>query len=271
MFVDWDGFGEPQVSYRSEMLYREEAAEQWLRGMPVRPESRVDSCSSRGRPASRRMSMQDDRYMGRPVSRQQQHPPHHREAGRRMSMQDDRYTGRPASRQQHHHHQRPPVPARSPRRIQAPPPRPGSSRAANVQVEYHASTPSRARYISGYDPQSTFRYDYDGHVMHVHRSPTRPSHPARPHTENSTRTSESSAFSAYYAFDAQAYDTQTPVIVVDDVYEAMNDVVEKELPVLPREKKKRKKVTGFMRVVLGRLEGGGWLGPKGKFGRERSG
>jgi hypothetical protein len=145
--------------------------------------------------------------------------------------------------------------------------------------------------MSGYDSDSDDGYDYDTRVVHVPQRPaTRQSYVSRPRSCSSA--SSSSAGEQYYELDAgqtvvctkemPAYDTLTPVIVIDsgggvgmgdsektpvivnEGFETPITIignVEKELPGLPDEGiNKRKKVKGFVRVVLGRLEG--------KFARE---
>ena len=170
VFVDWDGYGQPQVSYRAEVMYREEAAERWARGMPAwgvdaRGGGGGGGGCRRADSRARRMSLQDDRYAARPMSRQLQHqhhqfqpPPfqhgyHHQ---RRMSLEADRYAARPSSARQHQQlffQPRPPVPARSPHRKQIPA-RPGSSRGgAGAMVPFGpAPRPSSSRAMVPFGP-----------------------------------------------------------------------------------------------------------------------
>jgi hypothetical protein len=93
--------------------------------------------------------------------------------------------------------------------------------------------------VRGYDPDTEYDYDYNGQVVHVHRSPTQ---------------SSASRYSEYYKVDADTYTSTSPIKVVD-----------KELPDLPRaslthEAKKRDKVVAFVKGLLRKLDGMGVLG-----------
>jgi hypothetical protein len=348
VFVDWDGYGAPQISYRAEMLYREEAAERWARGVPAWAESRVDSadCCRHAASRARRMSLQDDGYAARPVSRHQQQQfqqPSHRD--RRMSLGADHYSARPSSarQQQLFFQPGPPVQARSPHRKQVPSrpqssrgvtvpfgpaPRPKSSRHSMVQFaearpnssrpnssrgpaspfvpqrpssshgRYHAPKSTRSLYVSAYDDDSesdSDGYEYDNRMVHVPQRPATRQSYAAPQRSYSSASSSSSTAVATPCFELEAavvcaedmcakempaYDTLTPVIVVDAginsgiiglgdsektpviVNEGFDTPItiignmEKDLPLLPEEGlNKRTKVKGFVKVVLGRLEG----------------
>jgi hypothetical protein len=93
--------------------------------------------------------------------------------------------------------------------------------------------------VHGYDPDTDFDYDYNGQIVHVHRSPTQ---------------SSASWYSEYYKVDADTYTSTGPIKVVD-----------KELPDLPRASlthvtKKRDKVVIFVKALLKKLDGMGVLG-----------
>jgi hypothetical protein len=81
--------------------------------------------------------------------------------------------------------------------------------------------------VEGFDEDTGFAYDYDGNCFHVHRS--RPS-------------SVESQYSEYYQLDATAYSPTTALLVV-----------EKDLPALPSERRRRDKVVGFIDRVLKKL------------------
>lgn len=85
---------------------------------------------------------------------------------------------------------------------------------------------SQRLYVEGFDPDTGFQYDYDGKTMHVHKDGSRPS----------------SRHSDYYALDAENFDSNAPVLVVD-----------KDLPSIPQERKRRDKVVNFIIKVFKRL------------------
>ncbi|KAF1937617.1 hypothetical protein EJ02DRAFT_476179 [Clathrospora elynae] len=80
--------------------------------------------------------------------------------------------------------------------------------ADGFSVSYHPSRPSRSTpattypaYISGRDAATQMQYDYDGRVVHVHRS--------------GSVGSKASRVSDYYVVDAEAYSATTPFHVMD--------------------------------------------------------
>lgn len=103
----------------------------------------------------------------------------------------------------------------------------------DLSVDYNP-THNTAR---GYDPATSFTYDYNWQIVHVHRSPTQSSH------SNAIRYSE------YYNVPAETYSATASVTLVD-----------KELPALARaslthETTKRGKVVAFVKDLLHKLDG----------------
>jgi hypothetical protein len=162
------------------------------------------------------------------------------------------------------------------------PQRPSSSHG-----RYHAPKSTRSRYVSAYDDDSesdSDGYEYDNRMVHVPQRPATRQSYAAPQRSYSSASSSSSTAVATPCFELEAavvcakdmcakempaYDTLTPVIVVDAgintpviVNEGFDTPItiignmEKDLPLLPEEGlNKRTKVKGFVKVVLGRLEG----------------
>ncbi|KAF1962427.1 hypothetical protein CC80DRAFT_588967 [Byssothecium circinans] len=132
--------------------------------------------------------------------------------------------------------------------------------------------------VAGIDPETGFEYDYDGRVMHIHRgrgresvavqnpytgyslheytpyfpgalhnTHTQTAHPtpAQTHTRPPSP-SPSSVFSEYITLDAQTYNDG-------------HDLAITEATTHPQEENKRKKVAKFVKTVVGKLEGLGWM------------
>jgi hypothetical protein len=106
-------------------------------------------------------------------------------------------------------------------------PRPFSTN--NLQVHYNTATNT----VHGHDPSTAFAYDYNGRIVHVHREAARPS----------------SQVSEYYHVPVETYRAGAELEIVD-----------KALPRLAEESKKREKAVRFVQKVLWRLDGLGILG-----------
>ena len=92
----------------------------------------------------------------------------------------------------------------------------------------------RRPYITGYDQMTRFRYDYDGHIFHAHRSPS-----------NSISSPRWSAHSDYFGGDVDEYDPQAELRVED------KDL----LSLSAGEGRKRHSVGRFVEKVLFKLSG----------------
>ena len=96
----------------------------------------------------------------------------------------------------------------------------------------------RRPYITGYDQMTSFRYDYDGHIFHAHRSPS-----------NSISSVRWSKHSDYFGGDVDEYDPQAELRIED-----------KELLSLSAgEGRKRYSLGRFVEKVLFKLNGLGLM------------
>ncbi|KAH6621890.1 hypothetical protein C7974DRAFT_414572 [Boeremia exigua] len=138
---------------------------------------------------------------------------------------------------------------------------PPTSRSSTPSQASPTPTPRRA-YIRGHDPPTNYTYTYDGRTMHIHRSPT----PSRP----LSRTSE------YFDIAAGSYDSpnvsQNPARAPSKT-KSRAGPSGKPLPPLPRapgcddlpepprgDAARRRRVLGFVRKLLGRLDQMGVMG-----------
>lgn len=95
--------------------------------------------------------------------------------------------------------------------------------------------------VTGTDRVTGFEYDYNGRIVHVHRDNSRPTTRAG---RGYAQSDAASTISEYYALDADNYETGIDILVREE--EATGG-----------EKKKRKKVTQFIKRLVNRFDSGG--------------
>lgn len=233
LLVDWDGNGVPQVSYRN---HQQEAPIAPLPGLsqtaPYQPPPRQIPLANAPRQTQRSLQRSSVSYphsprpppINVPKSRSTATTSQTSPSYRKDSVLSSQSTKPPPPAPNDplkafpHEIHRKPVPSKT--TITAP---------DGLIVTYHRprpSSPAQTR-VSGYDPSTTFSYNYNGHTMHMHRGST----------------SRSSQCSEYYAVDAAEYSPSHPVRIADTE------------PATFRVHKKREVVGAFVKRVLGRLEG----------------
>jgi hypothetical protein len=266
MIVDWDGTGQPIVSYRKTEPEEVPAAVQTRAPAPLRTASQTRVPSRvPSRPASSRIPVQGRQdpsaYKRKPLPavpsvsdsmrelRQPSSIPSQAKHSRYdsvVSQARGQSTSKPLPPQPQAYTQPPrqPQPPTQP----APPPQPpnpnkyttadgftATYRPPRFSASLNAQKPG---YVRGYDAPTEFEYGYDGNVLHVHRSSL----------------SKRSDHSDYYAVDVEAYAPNAKLDVA--VPEKMGE----------KEKGKHGSVVRFLERVLGKLEA---LGLMGKLRAER--
>jgi hypothetical protein len=116
----------------------------------------------------------------------------------------------------------------------------------------HAIGADRPAYIKGYDASTRCEYDYNGRILHVHRSPS--SHPSYSLSDTNAHTSQPSIISEYYAVDVEKYNAHADVRVQD------KEVVPTPVATPVERGRKRRSVVRFVEKVLWRLAGFGLMG-----------
>lgn len=212
MFVDWDGNGNPIVSYRNQRQAQAQAPQ------PVTIDGYKVVWYENSRPTPSHAPCPIEKKM----SRTHLNP--------RPAPSPPRVTRKIIHRK--------PVPGQAPVKTRrkhsssiCSSPRARSRGISKPKIQKVTSVKNRpghdGLYVKGYDKDTGFSYDYDGRVIHIHKDSRRPS----------------SNYSDYYALDAERYSADDPFVVVD-----------KDLPPLPRERRRREKLVGFIGMIMKKLK-----------------
>lgn len=215
MFVDWDGSGEPQITYRNR------STEEQTQKLSMSSRQRNDSMFSNlsNEPQQRKPRTVTARNVQKQhTSRDHQYP---REPQYSTSATDSNSRSSSTG----------PAPSNSEKRRT----KETYRTSDGLTATYHASRNSHTRpayiypaYVAGHDPNTNLKYDYNGRIIHVRRP----------------RQSTESQISEYYAVDAADYEPAAAFRVVD-----------KELPVVPEQRKTRVRVVKFIQKLLYKFEG----------------
>lgn len=219
MFVDWDGTGEPKITYRN----REDSAQCSSDTDPARHDSVPFNTALALKPLPPLPSRTNKKKTS--TSNQKNFP---------VTANSERTTpvARLSSRANPHHHKH-----LSSSRNLTPSNTSQLTSSDGLQITYRQPRPSksssilRPAFVAGYDPSTHYTYDYNGRIMHIHRDEL--------HREGEERLS---ICSEYYAVDAEEYNPNVPLLVEPPAQ-------------TPMEQKKRDRVVGFVQRLLRGLEG----------------
>jgi hypothetical protein len=256
MIVDWDGTGEPVITYRKKKPEEVPAAVQAPASVPLRaaPQARIPSETlpqTQALPSSRMpvQSRQDpSAYKRKPLSavpsvadsmrelRQPQRkpaaPPSHTRYDSMVSQARGPILSKPLPPPSQSSSQAPPAPrqsahpAQNPNKYNTADGFIATYRPPRFSISLNTPKPG---YVRGYDASCEYEYDYDRKIVHVHRSPP----------------SKRSGHSDYYAVDVNDYHPDAELVVV--VPETASGEV----------KRKHGNVIRFVEKMLRRLDGFG--------------
>lgn len=245
VIVDWDGSGDPMISYRKKATVVEEILVPLMAPAPL-----TRGASSLGKADSVRLDRRNAAtYTQKPLpflltderaSKQTKRKPLVVGSSYHLTRHDSIVSeaSNPSGRLTQH------FPA--PPSIQSPidPQHAHYTTGDRFTADYHPSRYSqtldshRRPYIKGYDESTRFKYDYDGHIFHAHRS-----------ASASLSSPRRSTHSDYYDIDVDKYDAEAELHVED-----------KEVMSLHTEQgRKRDSVFRFVEKVLYKLDGLGLM------------
>jgi hypothetical protein len=261
MIVDWDGSGEPVISYRKKEAgvhlapapipsprplapSRESSQARASTSSRVPAQGRQDPSVYKRKPLPAVPSVQDSMRAlrqgpQRKPSTSHQHPERYdsvlSQARKPLPLPPQQRTQTPPAHRPTVPSQSPPATPQNPNKYVTADGFSANYRPSRFSTSLNAQRPA---YVRGRDASTEYEYDYDGHIVHVHRSSP----------------SKRSDHSDYYAVDVEAYHPQATLDVSDER--------KKDEQVA----RKHGSVLRFVEKVLCKLDG---LGLMGKLREER--